>query len=73
MTLRSEFALLYYRKEIVMLVNGTLDLITNLLINHVDLLSDTQKLPVASHLNALNSSFRFCCQDSAFTCMHKSG
>ena len=35
MTILSEFALLYYEKEIVMIVDCNMDLITNLLISRM--------------------------------------
>ena len=45
-----------------MFANGTLYLITNLLISNMDFVSDIQKLPITSHLKALDASFQSCCQ-----------
>ena len=69
MAVTFEFALLYYGKGIVMLADCTLYLITNLLISHLVFVCDIQKLQVASHLKELDSSFQFCCQGPAFTCI----
>ena len=60
MTLSSEFVLLHYRKEIVMLLNCNIDLGTNFLICHMVFISDIQKPSKASHVKCLDSSFKFC-------------
>ena len=54
-------------KEIVVLANCILDLVTNLLISHNVFVSDIEKPSIASHLMGLDSSFQFWFQDPAFT------
>ena len=66
MNVPSEFALLNYGKEIVMLADCVLDLMTNLLIMYMDFVRDIQTPSIASHLKGLDSSFMFCCQGPAF-------
>ena len=71
MNMPSEFALHHYGKEIAMLADCILDLITKLLISYMVILRDIQKHSIASHLKGLNSSFQLCCQvptSHAYTC-----
>ena len=69
MTLPSEFAFLHYGKEIAMLVDCILDLITNLPIRYMVFVSDIQKPSIASHLQGMESSIQFYCQVPAFACI----
>ena len=69
MTVPAEFALLHYGKEIAMLVDCILDLITDLLISYMVCVRDIQKSSIASHFKGMDSSFQFCGQGLSFTCI----
>ena len=59
MTVPSEIALLHYGKEIVILADRILDLITNLLISDMVFVRDIQKPSIASQFKGIHSSFEF--------------
>ena len=73
MTIPSQFTLLHYEKEIVMIADCTMDLVTYLLISYMIFESNIQKLPMASHLKGLDSSFQFCCHVRTFICIQEGG
>ena len=49
-----------------MLADCTMNLTMNILIRCMIFVSDIQKLPIASHLKGMDSSFQFCCQGHTF-------